>query len=435
MTATNAPTGFVGLSHLGIVSGIAWASFGRPVIGYDPDAAIVEAIEQGNLPVHEPGLHELLEQSKAWIHFSTDRTKLSACPSVIVSLDVPTLPDNTSDLAPLWALIGEIVPVLQTGVVLVVMSQVPTGFSRALIQRIDKLRPGFSYALYYCVETLVIGNAVRRALAPERFIIGCADPSLPLPENLREGFRSYGCPIIQMGYESAELTKMAINLYLASSVTYANVLADLCASVNADWSEIVPALKSDQRIGPYAYLRPGLGIAGGNLERDLTTLRYLCDRHGTDTTYIDALVSHNAHRYHWALSMLRQYVFERNPVPKLAVWGLTYKKHTRSLKNSPAVRLIQDLGERADVRVWDPVVLASDVDLPAQIMSSKESVLEDADALIIMTDWDEFVGFDPDILRSSMRRPVVIDCVGVMEAKPSRLAGIEYISTGRRPLK
>jgi UDPglucose 6-dehydrogenase len=434
MTATIAPTGFVGLSHLGIVAGVAWASFGRPVIGYDPDAAIVEALEKGNSPVHEPGLHELLEQSKAWIRFSTDKTKLSACPLVIVSLDVPTLPDNTSDLAPLWGLIDEVVPVLQPGVVIVVMSQVPTGFNKALIQRIEELRPGFSYALYYCVETLVIGNAVRCALAPERFIVGCADLSLPLPEIFREGLRRYGCPIIQMGYESAELTKMAINLYLASSVTYANVLAELCAHVNADWSEIVPALKLDQRIGPHAYLRPGLGIAGGNLERDLTTLRDLCDRHGIDTNYIDALAHHNAHRYHWALSMLRQYVFERNPVPKLAVWGLTYKKNTRSLKNSPAVRLIRDLGARAVVRAWDPVILASDVDLPAQIMSSKESVLEGADGLIIMTDWDAFVGFDPDILRSSMRHPVVIDCVGAMEANRSRLTGIEYISTGRPPL-
>ncbi len=434
MMATVAPTGFVGLSHLGIVSGIAWASFGRPVIGYDSDAAIVEALEKGNLPIHEPGLETLLEQSKAWILFSADRTKLSACSLVVVSLDVPTRSDNTSDLDSLWALIEEVMPVLQPGVVIVVMSQVPTGFSKALIQRIEELRPGFPYALYYCVETLVIGNAVRRALAPERFIVGCADPSSPIAEILQEGLRRYDCPIIQMGYESAELSKMAVNLYLASSVTYANVLAELCANVNADWSEIIPALKLDQRIGPYAYLRPGLGIGGGNLERDLTRLRDLCDRHGINTTYLDALMGHNAHRYHWALSMLRRYVFERNPVPSLAVWGLTYKKNTRSLKNSFAVRLIQDLGARADVRAWDPMVLASEVDLPAQIMSSKESVLEGADGLIIMTDWDAFADCDPEILRASMRRPVVIDCVGVMESSRGRLAGIEYISTGRPPL-
>ena len=434
MTAPPAPTAFVGLSHLGIVSGVAWASFGQPVIGYDPRADVVAALEKKVLPIHEPGLPELVDQSKTWMGFSTDKTKLAACPLVFVSLDVPTRADNTSDLAPLWSLIEEIVPVLEPGVVLVMMSQVPIGFNRELMRRIEALRPGFIYNLYYCVETLVIGNAVTRALAPERFIVGCDDPSMPLAEILREGFRRYGCPIIQMGYESAELTKMAINLYLTSSVTYANVLAELCAKISADWSEIVPALKLDQRIGPFAYLRPGLGIGGGNLERDLTTLRELCDRNGINTNYIDALVGYNAQRYHWALRMLRQYVFERNPAPNLAVWGLAYKKNTRSLRNSPAVRLIQDLGARADVRAWDPMVLASALDLPARIMPSKEAVLKDADGLVIMTDWDEFAAFDPDVLRSSMRRPVVIDCVGVLESNRSRLAGVEYISTGRAPL-
>jgi UDPglucose 6-dehydrogenase len=434
MTPAPGPTAFVGLSHLGIVSSLAWASFGRPVVGYDPDVNIVAALSEGRLSIHEPGLPELLEQSKSWIGFSADKSKLSNCPLVFLSLDVATLADNTSDLTPLWALINAIVPALAPGVVLVVMSQVPTGFCRDLVHRIEELRPGFSYLLYYCVETLIIGNAVQRALRPERFIMGCEDPSAALPEILREGLGSYGCPIIPMRYESAELAKMAINLYLASSVTYANVLAELCAEVNANWSEIVPALKLDQRIGPYAYLRPGLGIGGGNLERDLKTLRGLCDRHGIGTSYIDALVDHNARRYDWVLSMLRQYVFARNPLPDLAVWGLTYKKNTRSLKNSPALRLIKDLAAMANVRAWDPVVSLAEIDLPLPTMASKESALENADGLVIMTDWDEFADCDPQLFHRSMRSPVIVDCVGILESKFNRLAGVSYISPGRPPL-
>ena len=434
MTTPAAPTAFIGLSHLGIVSGAAWASFGRPIIGYDRSAELVAGLGKNILPIHEPGLPELLEKSAAWIRFSPDKTQLSACPLVFVSLDVPTLADNTSDLGPLWALIEEVVPVLQPGVVLVVMSQVPTGFNSALIARIEALRPGFEYELYYCVETLVMGDAVRRALTPERFIVGGADPSQALPEVLDQGLRKFGCPVIQMSYQSAELTKMAINLYLTSSVTYANVLAELCAGINADWSEIVPALKLDRRIGPYAYLRPGLGVAGGNLERDLVTLRGLCDLHGIDTSYIDALLHHNEQRYHWALDMLRRYVFERNTFPNLALWGLTYKKNTRSLKNSPALRLIEDLSGRAHVCAWDPVVSPAEIDLSLPVFSSKESVLKNADGLIIMTDWDEFGDCDPQLMRGSMRCPVVVDCVGIMESKLDRFAGVKYVSMGRSPV-
>src|SRR5262249_52617168 len=159
---------------------------------------------------------------------------------------------------------------MQAGSTLVIMSQIPPGFMRTLSQQAPTLH------VYYWVETLVFGDAVRRATRPERIIIGCADSRVPLPEPLAAGLAQFGCPILPMVYENAELTKPAMNLCLAGSVTSTSTLSDLCASVGADWSEMVPALRLDARIGPAAYLRPGLGIAGGNLERDLVTLHDLC---------------------------------------------------------------------------------------------------------------------------------------------------------------
>lgn len=177
-----------------------------------------------------------------------------------------------------------------------------------------------------------------------------------------------------------------------------------------------------------------MGIGGGNLERDLKSLRGLCDRHGTGTSYIDALVDHNARRYDWVLSMLRQHIFARNPFPNLAVWGLTYKKNTSSIKNSPAVRLIKDVRGAANVRAWDPVVSAAEIDLPLPAVASKESALENADGLVIMTDWDEFADCDSQLFHLRMRAPVIVDCVGILESKFDRLAGVSYISTGRPPI-
>lgn len=431
MTATSGPTGFVGLSHLGIVSSIGWASFGRPVVGYDLDVDSVQTLAKGVLPVHEPGLPELFADTRTWLRFSSDREALAQCPLVIISLDIPINADNTSDLTPLFMLVENIVPVLQEGVVLVVMSQVPAGFTRALADRIRALRPRFAFTLYYWVETLIVGSAVERALRPERFIVGCADPAQPLAAVFEQGLRPYNCPVLLMRYESAELAKTAVNLYLVGSVTYTNTLADLCAAVHADWGEIVPALKLDQRIGPAAYLRPSLGISGGHLERDLVTLQELCYRHGVDAGYLDALLDYNARRYNWILRMLREHVFQDVPFPRLAIWGLTYKKNTRSMTNSPAIRLIQDIGRQADLRAWDPVISAQDVDLPVQVLSSREAVLDGADGLLILSDWDEFSHCNPAVVRALMRRPVIIDCVGALEGYRAHLAGIRYVSMGR----
>jgi UDPglucose 6-dehydrogenase len=277
----------------------------------------------------------------------------------------------------------------------------------------------------------VFGDAVRRALHPERIIVGCADPSKGLPGPFATALEAFACPIFLMGYESAELTKMAINLYLIGSVTYANTLADLCETVGADWSEMVPALKADARIGPAAYIRPGLGVGGGNLERDLVTLRDLARGHHLDTRYLDALGEHHARRLEWASRRLAERLFAREPHPTIAVWGLTYKKNTRSTKNSPSLRIIAELGDRARLRAWDPVIRSGDVSVQADVLDDGRTALDGADCLLIMADWDEFAQADLDSLRRAMRRPLVIDCVGVLDRRRGEMKGIEYVSMGR----
>ncbi len=189
--------------------------------------------------------------------------------------------------------------------------------------------------MYYWVETLIFGNAVQRFLHPERIIVGSADPSRPLPAALDEGLRRFDCPILPMGYESAELTKTAINLYLFGAVTYANTLSDLCEAVGADWSEMVPALRLDRRIGPAAYIRPGLGMAGGNLERDLVTLRGLGQRHGVDVAYVETLLAHNTRRYRWVQRQLQR---SRCSIAMPGRWSRCGASPTRRTRGRPRTR-------------------------------------------------------------------------------------------------
>ncbi len=424
------PAGFLGLSHLGTVSSIGWASLGSPVLGVDLDPEPVDLLSRGKLPVHEPSLPELFAASRERLIFSTDPAALAECDLVVVSRDVPTDSENGSDPSVVERLIEAAIPHLRPHATLVLMSQVSPGATRSLAARIEARRPGVGISVYYWVETLVFGNAVERFLKPERIIVGAANPSKPLPSVFGAGLRRFGCPILPMAYESAELTKTAINLYLFGAVTYANTLADLCEAVGANWSEMVPALRLDRRIGPAAYIRPSLGVAGGNLERDLVTLRGLGRRHGVDVAYVDTLLAHNARRYHWVQRQLERRVLTRGQQPVVAVWGLAYKKNTRSTKNSMALRVIESLNGKAEIRAYDPLVKTPDLRVPATVVESRDAALVGADCLLILTDWDEFATAPGDGF-GSMRCPVVIDCVGVMDPAQGGLSQVEFVAMGR----
>ena len=420
-------TAFLGMSHLGINYAAAWSSYGQSTIGFDPDPALINRLRARDLPIQEPGLLELIQQCGDCLEYSADFSQLRGCELAIIARDVPTDEDNNSDLEPVRALIELAARHLSDTATLVVMSQVPPGFMRELSTQLG----GRVAGVYYWVETLVFGDAVRRALHPERIIIGCADPTSELPGVLADGMGHFGCPVLPMRYESAELTKTAINLYLVGSVTYANTLSDLCESVGANWSEMVPALRLDARIGPAAYLRPGLGIAGGNLERDLVTLRNLCGVGSVDATYIDALIDYNAHRLEWVERQLDRRLLNSGVVPRLAVWGLTYKKNTRSTKNSPSLRVIGSLEQRAIVRAWDPAIEPGELEIAAEVVGDQYLALDAADGLLVMADWDQFAEADLSRLRQSMRRPLVIDCAGVLERRRPEMEGIDYVSMGQ----
>lgn len=418
-------TAFLGMSHLGINYAAAWSSFGQPTLGLDPDNDLVRRLQDCDLPIHEPGLPQLIRGSGECLAFSADFSRLRECSLAIIARDVPTDGENGSDLAPVRQLVELARDNLPSGATLVVMSQVPPGFTREVSRILRNLD------VYYWVETLVFGDAVRRALHPERIIVGCADPSVEFPPSLAAGLKAFGCPILPMRYESAELTKTAINLYLAASVTYANTLSDLCESVGANWSEMVPALRMDARIGPAAYLRPGLGIAGGNLERDLVTLRTLCADANVDATFIEALVDYNSRRVDWVLRQLERHLASTSKIPSVGVWGLTYKKNTRSTKNSPSLRVIDALHERTQIRAWDPAIRTGELDLPAEVVNDPYSATSDADCLLVMADWDEFASVDLPRLQRTMRDPLIIDCAGVLEKRRADMAGIRYVVMGQ----
>jgi UDPglucose 6-dehydrogenase len=416
--------GYAGLTHLGLCSAIGAAARGHDVVAFSEDRDLVARIESGRLPVVEPGLDGAFAAHRARLSFSADVRALAACNVVYVALDVPTDESGRSHLSSINASLAKIVPALGPRTTLVVLSQVPPGFTRQVA--LDASR------LYYQVETLVFGRALERATSPERFIVGAANPAAPLPPAYRGFLESFGCPILPMRYESAELAKIAINCFLVASVSTANTLAELCERISADWSEIAPALRLDARIGPSAYLTPGLGIAGGNLERDLATVIRLGEREGSATGVIAAYVDNSRHMKDWAYQVLKRVVLDAVRRPRLGILGLAYKQDTHSTRNSAAIELIGRLRD-VEISVHDPVVPAAAAPGAAGVELA-EAVADDADAILLMTPWPAYRALDPAALAARMRGRVVIDPYRLLDADKVAAAGLALYSIGRPPI-
>lgn len=422
---TRAVIGYAGMTHLGINYAAAAAGRGFRTVCFDPDAALVKRLAAVDLPVVEPGLPELVKGAGTLLEFSADPCSLAGCDVVYIATDVATDDSGQSDLTAINRLVDVVTPCLSGHGVLVVLCQVPPGYTRAL--------PLAGARRYYQVETLVFGRAVERAMHPERFIVGCEDPVAPLPAPYAEFLAAFGCPVLPMRYESAELAKIAINCCLVASVTVANTLAELSERIGADWHEIVPALKLDRRIGEHAYLAPGLGLAGGNLERDLATVIRLAGETGADAGLIRSFVGNSGHRRDWALRTLHEAVFSSQPDAVIGVLGLAYKENTHSIKNSPSLALIRHLGDRV-VRVHDPVVPADAAGHPRALgCASPIDAAAGADALAVMTPWPQYRELKAADLVRVMRGRTVLDPYRVLDGRAAASAGLDYFTLGVPP--
>ncbi len=418
----NIKIAYVGMTHLGINYGVAAAGKGFGVIGYDPRADIIARLNSGDATVVEPGLTEALQARKDKLFFTDKISAITECDLVYIAPDVSTNDQGISDLSYISSLIDQVIPQLKADAVLIVLAQVPPGFTSVL--------PWPAAQKFYQVETLVFGQALNRAEQPERLIVGCADPQQLHPK-LATFLQAFNCPVLPMGYESAELCKIAINCCLVAMVSVANTLGELCEKIGANWSEIVPALKLDKRIGPHAYLQPGLGLSGGNLERDLATVVNLSNAYGSDSSVIQAFRNNSAHRRNWPLNTLFTQVLAINPHAKVAVLGLTYKENTHSLKNSPAIKFVQD-AKNCAITAYDPVINELDTSLNnVAIANSALQAAQGADVLAVMTPWAEFKELSLIQLGNVMRSKIILDPFKVFNPDAVRQAGFVYHTLGK----
>jgi UDPglucose 6-dehydrogenase len=419
-----------GLWHLGCVTAAGAAAAGHDVVGLDPDAGVVDALGEGRAPLLEPGLDDQIASGirEGRLRFTTRVDDALARADVLwVTFDTPVDDTDTADVAAVRTRLDAVEDSLRPGALVVVSSQVPTGFARALAR---DWRPR-GVTVVSMPENLRLGRALEVFARPDRVVVGlenAADRGRVEPLT-----RSFGWRVEWMTLESAEMTKHAINAFLATTVTFANELARVCEGVGADALEVERGLKSDARIGERPYLSAGAPFAGGTLARDLRFLASFGRTHGTPTPLVDGVLASNADHEGWVRGQLERHL-ARVGGSRVAVLGLAYKPGTSTLRRSSALALVEWLLARGvTVRAHDPAVRADAPELPAGLVmcATVEDALQRADAAVIATAWPEYRDLDQGAFRSAMSVPCVIDQAGAV-AGLFESRDLTYIAPGRR---
>jgi len=419
-----------GLWHLGCVTAACLAAAGKQVVGLDLDAEVVARLVEGQPPIEEPGLADLLAEGRAAgrLSFTADAGRaLSGADVLWITFDTPVNERDEADVGFVEERLEAVRPLVGAGTLVVVSSQVPVGFTRALAAK--WAAGGMSFA--YSPENLRLGKALAAFRAPERVVVGLGDPADR--ERVLELFRPYAERVEWMSIESAEMTKHAINAFLATSVSFINELARLCERVGADAREVERGLKSEGRIGPKAYLSPGPAFAGGTLARDLRFLSRFGKELGVVTPLFDGvLASNDSHKLwlHDKIAGLLAGVTE----PVVAVLGLTYKPGTDTLRRSAAVELCAWLhGRGVEVRAHDPAIRM----LPAELSSilrfcpTAEEALDGADLVVLATEWPQYRSLPAQVFVDSMRRARVVDQTWFLARELSGIPHLHYFAPGR----
>lgn len=370
--------GFVGASHLGICSAIAAAEKKFNVVLYDNDINKIKSLKKSEVNFFEPNLKKFLKKNKKKILITDDVNFLKNCKLVYISHDTPTDAQNESDFFFVEKLIKKTLEKLNKKTLVVILCQVYPGFTEKIKWDRDRL--------FYQVETLIFGNAMNRAIYPEQVIIGKTNNHKSNSKKILEKYiRKFSKNIKYMDYKSSELSKISINLYLSSSITFANSLAELCEKSGANWHLIQEVLKKDKRIGSYAYLKPGLGILSGNLQRDLVTSQKIFKKFKCNNNYISNIRSLSNKRKDWIINIIKQKKISKNT--SIGIFGSTYKENISTLKNSPLLHIIKKLNKNK-FRIFDPVNTLSFEQKNIIIDTKFDNFLKFSEILIILTPWD-----------------------------------------------
>lgn len=429
----------IGGGYVGLVSGACFAEFGTEVVLVEADPTRLAALREGRIPIYEPGLDRLVAEnvSAGRLTFTDDLpTALDGAEAVFIAVGTPTRRgDGHADLTYVYAAAEQVARAMRHYAVIVTKSTVPVGTGRRISEIVRATRPDLDFDVASNPEFLREGSAINDFMRPDRVVIGAeSDRARDVLKRLYRPLNLIEVPILMTGIETAELTKYAANAFLAMKVTFINEMADLCERVGADVHDVARGIGLDGRIGR-KFLHPGPGYGGSCFPKDTLALVRTAQDYGAPSRLVEATVAVNDAR---KSSMAMRVIAACGGSVRgktIAVLGLTFKPETDDMRDAPALSIVSRLaGDGARIRAFDPEGMEQARPLlPPNVEYCRDALdaARDADALVLITEWNEFRALSPTRLREAMAGNVLVDLRNVYDPDAMRQAGFAYHGIGR----
>jgi UDPglucose 6-dehydrogenase len=428
----------IGTGYVGLVTGACFAEFGVEVTCVDVDETKIDKLNNGIIPIYEPGLDTIVEKNSeaGRLHFTTD-IKKAVEDALVVFLAVGTPPkeDGSPDMSYYQQAAKDVAEAMNGYKVLVTKSTVPIGTGKWLRKFVtENLKVQTDFGVASNPEFLREGAAIGDFMRPDRVVIGSnEDKAIDVMKELYRPLYLIETPIVITSLEAAELIKYAANAFLATKITFINEIANLCDAIGCDVHDVARGMGMDNRIGR-KFLHPGPGYGGSCFPKDTRALTTVADQFGVETRIVDAVIEANERQRDAMLTKIEGLVGDLNG-KKIGVLGLSFKPETDDMRESPAVDLIKLMAEKgASVCAFDPVAMEEArhcLDSGVEFARDEYEAIRDADALVIITEWNQFRALDMERVKSLLRSPKIADLRNIYEPQDMRDMGFEYVGVGR----
>jgi len=427
----------IGTGYVGLVTGTCFADSGNEVICIDKDERKIQMLRDGKLPIYEPGLGELVQRNtrEGRLTFTTNLPEgIASAQLVFIAVGTPQAADGSADLSTLWIVGDALAEHLNNSKIVVIKSTVPVGTNATLAQRLGA-RAKVPVDVASNPEFLKEGAAVADCTKPDRVVVGVRRPEVAtVLEELYRPFLRTERPFLVMSPESAEMTKYVANAMLATKISFINEMANLCERMNADINDVRRGIGHDERIG-FQFLFPGAGYGGSCFPKDIRAIIHMAKGVAVTPQMMEAVDQVNQAQKQVLFTKIKKHFADALAGKTIALWGLAFKPRTDDIRDAPALALIDALlAAEALVRVHDPEAIANVRALYGDRIvycDRPYGAIEGADALAIVTEWQEFRSPDFEVMRRLMHAPVVFDGRNLYDPRQMSRLGFVYHSIGR----
>ncbi len=430
----------VGTGYVGLVTGTCFAETGNKVICVDINEEKVNAMKAGKIPIYEPHLDVLFERNirEGRLKFTTNlQEAIEQAQIIFLALPTPPGEDGSADLSYVLKVADDLGWIIKDYKVIVDKSTVPVGTAEKVREAVAR-KAQVPFDIVSNPEFLREGFAVDDFMKPDRVVVGTSsDRAKKLMEELYKPFIRQGNPLIFMDERSAELTKYAANAFLATKISFMNEIANFCEKVGADVDMVRLGIGTDERIGK-RFLFPGIGYGGSCFPKDVQALAKSGVENGYEFRILKSVMKVNDRQKTTLLSPIMEHFGQQLTKKKIAIWGLAFKPDTDDIREAPALYMIEHLLEAgADIIAYDPEAMENvhkQKNYPIQYSQDQYSLLEEADALLICTEWGMFRNPDFELMKKSMKTPVIFDGRNLYEVGKMKETGWNYYSIGRQAI-